>query len=190
MKIDTTRNVRRKSAFFVALFATALALGGALAHLLELPNKIHMPAEEYLVVQQLYFGWDRLGYLAVAQVAAIAASAFLVRSEPRALRAALIALGCVLAAQAVFWSLTYPVNVATANWTLLPEDWEPVRARWEYSHAAGALFQAAAMAALIVAALGASNRPRVARRTSATSAESPQEFGAFHGIRRETTSLE
>jgi hypothetical protein len=36
-------------AFFVALLATALALGGALAHALELPNKIEMVREHYFI---------------------------------------------------------------------------------------------------------------------------------------------
>jgi len=167
MKIDTLGNVRRNSAVFVALFATALTMGGALAHLLELPAKIRMPAEEYLVVQQLYFGWYRLAYLIGVQVFSIVLSAFLVRHDARALRPMLIALGCVLAAQAVFWTLTYPANVATANWTMLPDDWEPLRSRWEYSHALGALFQTAAMASLIVAAL--TRVRRASRRESSVS---------------------
>lgn len=153
MKIDSWRRKRRNIALFAALFATALALGAALAHLLELPNKLRLPVEEYLVVQQIYFGWDRLGYLIAAQFAAIVASAFCVRHNARALRATLAALACLLVAQAIFWTLTYPINVATANWTMLPDDWTALRNRWEFSHAAGALFQAGAMAALIVAAL-------------------------------------
>ena len=36
----------RDTAFFVALLATALALGGALAHAFELPNKIGMTRGE------------------------------------------------------------------------------------------------------------------------------------------------
>jgi hypothetical protein len=168
MKIDNLGNVRRNSALFVALFTTALTMGAALAHLLELPAKINMPAEEYLVVQQLYFGWYRLAYLIGIQFLSIVLSAFLVRHDARALRPLLIALACVLAAQAVFWTLTFPANVATANWTMLPEEWEPLRNRWEYSHALGALFQIAGMASLIVAALTRVRR-RAARPASSVS---------------------
>jgi hypothetical protein len=175
MKIDAYRNVRRNTALFVALFATALTMGAALTHLLEMPAKLRMPAEEYLVAQQLYFGWYRLAYLIGVQVVALLASAFFVRREPLALRAVLTALGCVLAAQAVFWTLTYPCNTETANWTLLPDDWEPLRSRWEYSHAAGALFQVAAMASLILAAL---TRPRHVRRRGDERERVPQEAPA------------
>ena len=33
---------------------------------------------------------------------------------------------------------TQPVNAATQNWTVQPENWEALRAQWEYSHAANA----------------------------------------------------
>jgi hypothetical protein len=42
--------------FFVVLLASALVLGPALAHLLELPNKIGLPREEYFIVQKAYRG--------------------------------------------------------------------------------------------------------------------------------------
>ena len=43
--------------FFVALLSTALALGGALAHLFELPTKMSLPREHYFIVQTIYRGW-------------------------------------------------------------------------------------------------------------------------------------
>jgi hypothetical protein len=38
----------------------------------------------------------------------------------------------------------------TANWTFLPGDWSELRRRWEYSHAAGAALNLAALVALLV----------------------------------------
>lgn len=141
-------------AFFVALLASALVLGPALAHLFELPNKIGLPRDEYFVVQKAYRGWSRLGWLLLAQVAALAAAAHLARIDARTLTLLLLALASVLAAQAVFWLFTYPANVATANWTLQPESWGKLRSQWEYSHAAGAVLQLSAFCLLIVAVLG------------------------------------
>jgi hypothetical protein len=48
--------------FFSLLFA-ALALAPALAHLLELPNKIGLSRDDYLIVQQIYRGWALLGFV-------------------------------------------------------------------------------------------------------------------------------
>jgi hypothetical protein len=139
--------------FFIALLSSAMALGGALAHLFELPNKIGLPQEEYFVVQQAYRGWNRLGWLLLVQLGSIVAVAVMSRGEPRVLRPVAAAALFLVAAQAVFWTFTFPANVATGNWTVAPEGWERLRARWEYSHAVGALFQLLATAALILAAL-------------------------------------
>jgi hypothetical protein len=144
-------------AFFIALLATALALGAALAHALELPNKINLPERQYFIVQQVYRGWNQLAYLLVIQLVAMLAIAGLSRHEPRVLWPTVIAIVCLLCAQAAFWAFTYPANVATDNWTAIPAEWESLRTRWEYSHAFGAAFQVLAMSALIVAVLARSH---------------------------------
>ena len=145
--------------FFVALLATALALGAALAHALELPNKINLAKDEYFVVQKAYRGWNQLGYLLVIELVAMLVLAALSRHEPRVLWPTIIAIVCLIAAQTVFWIFTYPANVVTDNWTAVPTQWEDVRARWEYSHLAGAAFQVMAMSALIVAVLSRARLP-------------------------------
>ena len=140
-------------AFFVALLASALVLGPALAHLFELPNKIGLPREEYFIVQKAYRGWSQLGWLLLIQVAALVAAAYMARAEPRTLTLVILALVSVLAAQLVFWLFTYPANVATTNWTLPPASWEQLRRQWEYSHAAGAILQLLAFCLLVLAVL-------------------------------------
>jgi hypothetical protein len=143
----------RDVAFFVALIATALALGGALAHALELPNKIGLPRADYFVVQRIYDGWNQLAYLLLVQVAGILAVVLIHRREPRVLWPAVTALAALIAAQAVFWIWTFPANVATEQWTTQPENWETLRRQWEYSHLAGAAFQVVVMVALVVGVL-------------------------------------
>lgn len=145
--------------FFIVLLATALALGAALAHALELPNKINLPKDEYFVVQKAYRGWSQLSYLLVIELIAMLTVAALSRHEPQELWPTIIAIVCLIAAQAVFWTFTYPANVVTDNWTAVPAQWEDVRARWEYSHLVGAAFQLMAMSALIVAVLARARLP-------------------------------
>src|SRR5829696_8346680 len=119
--MDRARSAAYDIAFFIALLSTGLALGGALAHLFELPNKIDLPREEYFVVQKAYRGWWQLAYLLAFQLVSM------------------LAVLCLTAAQIIFWTYTFPANVATENWAKVPENWEAVRRRWEYSHAAGAV---------------------------------------------------
>ena len=65
----------------------------------------------------------------------------------------LAALSFLVAAQVVFWLFTFPTNQATSNWTVQPSNWETLRSQWEYSHLAGAAFQALVMASLVLAVL-------------------------------------
>ena len=148
----------RKVALFVAVMATALALGPALAHLLELPNKIGLPGDAYFTVQQIYAGWSMLGALLMVQLIAIIAVILLAYDDRRLRTFAIVALLCLAGAQALFWAFAYPANVATENWTHRPDDWAALRRQWEYSHAGGALLQIACMACLVLGAMG--DKPR------------------------------
>jgi len=138
--------------------ATALALGPALAHLLELPNKIGLPKDAYFTVQQIYAGWSLLGMLLMVQLLSIVAVILQARDDSRLRILATIALLCLVGAQVLFWIFTFPANTATANWTRQPDNWEALRRQWEYSHAAGALLQIICMACLVLGALGDKRR--------------------------------
>jgi len=134
-----------------ALLAAALQLGPALAHLLELPAKLTLARDEYLVAQRLYDGWALLGILVFLALGLTLALWLLRRRRGRPAGWVAAALGCQLAAQAVFWSFTWPANQATANWRRLPDAWEGLRDAWEWSHAAGALLTLGAFVCLLLA---------------------------------------
>ena len=86
----------KNAARFCSLLFVALALGPSLAHLLELPNKIGLPREEYFAVQQIYRGWALLGILVFAELTATALLVMLPHVPPSRL------LGAVLAYRAVY----------------------------------------------------------------------------------------
>ena len=50
-----------KTLYFLAIMLTAIAMGAALAHLFELPNKIDLSAADYLTVQRNYDNWSIVG---------------------------------------------------------------------------------------------------------------------------------
>jgi len=135
----------------LALVFTALALVPAAAHLLELPNKLPLPRDDYLIVQSVYRGWNRLAYIVVA--ALVTTLWLVIESEGPARAPAATAFGAVAATQVVFWVFTWPVNRRTYNWTWAPEDWEQLRDRWELSHAASALLNFIALVCVAVAIL-------------------------------------
>jgi hypothetical protein len=81
-----------------ALLLVALCLVPAGAHLSELPNKIGLPRDQYMLVQQIYRGWALFGIIIFAALAATATQAVLMRHERRAFYASLLALLCLAAA--------------------------------------------------------------------------------------------
>jgi uncharacterized membrane protein len=133
---------------FAAVLTTALALVPAMAHALELPNKIRMEREDYLNAQRLYRGWQFVG---IAVVAALISTGLLLRiSGSLEFTWSLVAVLSVAATQIVFWVFTFPVNRRTRNWTEAPANWRALRARWEFSHAGSAALN---LLALICVAL-------------------------------------
>lgn len=150
----------KKTIYFIALFFVAVALGPALAHLLELPNKINLSREEYLTVQQIYRGWALLGIVVFGALLSTLALTITLRHQRNAFIFALIAFLCIVGTQIVFWTYTYPANQATNNWTMLPENWSDLRRQWEYSHATSAGLNLVALVAMILSVL-ARRRERI-----------------------------
>jgi hypothetical protein len=135
--------------FFLAILATLLALAPALAHLFELPRKLTLGMAAYFTVQRIYAGWNLFGIVILVQFGALLLLAIQSAGEYFVFRPVCVALALLVAAQALFWLYTFPANVATRNWTVVPPDWEALRRAWEYSHAGGALCQLLGLCALI-----------------------------------------
>ncbi|HVY58481.1 MAG TPA: DUF1772 domain-containing protein [Xanthobacteraceae bacterium] len=136
-----------------AIVLTGIVLGAGLAHLLAMPNKMGLAREDYLVAQQVYRGWAFVGVPLYLDMIVILLAAWRMGATDGPVGWALLALGFLVLGQIVFWIWTYPANVATAQWTTLPKDWEVLRRQWEISHAAGALCSLAALFSLAVAAV-------------------------------------
>ena len=132
----------------LSVLLVAVSMAAGFAHLFALPNKIDLAREDYLTVQQIYRGWALLGIAVIGALVSTLVLAVRVRGSPAAFRLTLAALACVCLSLAVFFLFTYPANQQTENWTMLPENWQALRRQWEYSHAAGAGLNFAALVAL------------------------------------------
>src|SRR3989442_1325778 len=84
-----------RATYFSSLLFAALALAPAMAHLLELPNKINLSREAYLTVQQIYRGWVLLGFVVAGALLSTLALTITVRQERGAFIFALIAFLCI-----------------------------------------------------------------------------------------------
>lgn len=150
----------RRVALFASLLFVALALCPAMAHLLELPNKMALDRDEYFTVQQIYRGWALLGVVVFGALSSTLALTITLRCYPRARAYALLSLLCIAGTQLIFWMFTQPANAATRNWTVLPAAWSELRLQWELSHAASALLNLVALLMMIACALALERRSR------------------------------
>ena len=103
--------------------------------LAELPNKIEISAAHYLIVQRNYDNWAVLGLIVPAAFLSAAALTIALRGTGAPFTLALIALLLLMGELIAFWGFIFPVNQATQNWTMLPDNWRTLRAQWEYAHA-------------------------------------------------------
>lgn len=137
----------------LAILFVALAFVPAGAHLAELPNKMPLPADQYMTVQSIYRGWALFGIVIFGALALTLAHALLVRGNRRALLFSLVAFLLIVATQVIFWTATYPMNALTESWTVTPADLDAARRQWEYSHAVNALITFGALVAIIASVL-------------------------------------
>ena len=141
----------------LTIMLTALSLGPALGHLLELPAKMIYEGALWLTVSQtLYATFGTVG--AAFEVGAVVATvvlAIMVRQRRPAFRWTIFGAVCVIVSHAAFWVLLAPVNATIAALTIdtLPANWVGLRNQWEYTHAARAVLQIIALGALVFSIL-------------------------------------
>ena len=154
----------------LAIVTVALYLVPTGAHLFELAGKLALSPADYMTVQ----GSTGLGAVrhrgirrdAADPVARDPAPPRTQRLHPVAGR---ILLSC--GTQVVFWVFTYPMNVASSNWTVTPEHFEAARRQWEYSHAASAMLTFLALIAIASAGGGRSRLGRNAIKRAASDSD-------------------
>jgi len=158
---------------FTAIILTGMALIAPGAHLLELPNKMGMGANDYFVVQRVYNGWWLAGLLLPAAFVANVALAIAQRYDSTALILAMFAAALIGLNLAIFFVWTQPANAATANWTTQPEDWFGLRRQWEYSHAVNAGITLLAFCATTAASLRGKATAQAATSQSNIAVQNP-----------------
>jgi hypothetical protein len=151
------------------LTLVAIAMAQALAHALELPGKLRLAKDDYLVVQQIYYPGFTIGG-AAEPLALLAALALVLLTPPGvSLWLAAGAFVALAAMHATYWAVTHPVNrfwlkdvelkgfsggffgfdpLARGNST---DDWTRLRNQWEFSHVVRAAFGLVSFVLLAIA---------------------------------------
>lgn len=151
----------------VSLLLVAMAWAFMLAHAAEWPGKVRLDRDTYLAVQRIYYpGFTVGGASEPLSILALAALLAVTPSGGEAFWLTALALAAAVAAHAVFWLFTQPVNRIWVRDLALgkagtkffsPEahasrgDWTRLRDRWEGSHLTRAGIMSIALVALAVA---------------------------------------
>jgi len=142
-----------ESVRLLAVISVAICLIPAGAHFFELVNKMSLSTAEYMTTQKIYAGWSFFGVAIITATVFTLTHTLMVRAKRTAFLLSLTALLCLGATQVIFWTFTYPMNVATNNWTITPQDFEAARQQWEYSHAVNAVLTFVAFVTTTLSAL-------------------------------------
>jgi hypothetical protein len=141
----------------ITIMFTALSMGMALCHLLEMPAKMTYDGTLWLtLLQTLYGAFGTIGALIeVGAVVTAVVLTFLVRHRRPAFGWTFVGALCLVAAHLAWWIWVAPVNATMAPLTpeTLTADWMRLRDQWEYTHAARAVLQIIALAALVFSIL-------------------------------------
>lgn len=157
----------------VTIFLIAVAMSLALAHVLELPGKRRLSREMYIAIQPIYYPGFTIG--GVSEPLSVIATSALALLMPRGSSSfwwGLAGFVAMAAMHVVFWTVTQPVNrhwlaglrmtgvgrqffrmnreQAEAN-TEVPNQWERLRDKWEYSHVIRAGFAAIGLISVTLA---------------------------------------
>ena len=142
-----------KSLRLFTIIMVALCLVPTGAHFFELINKMSLSPAAYMTVQKIYAGWAYFGISIITALLLTSIHAFTMRNDRVAFLMSVTAFLCLAATQVIFWMFTYPINVATDNWTVAPEAFEAARRQWKYSHAVNAVLTFVAFVAIILSVL-------------------------------------
>jgi hypothetical protein len=160
-----SHNMLVKSVRLLVVVSVALCLVPAGAHFFELANKMSLSMAEYMTVQKIYAGWSFFGIAIAVALLLTLMHTSMVRADRTAFVLSLTAFLCLAATQLIFWMFTYPMNVASNNWTATPEDFEAARRQWEYSHAVNAVLTFVALVTISVSVLTNKREGTIMRAT-------------------------
>jgi hypothetical protein len=151
-----------------AAFLTAVVMGQALAHVLEMPGKMRLDRDQYYTVQTIYYPGFTIG--GIAEPLSIVAAGVALLTAPAGsglFWLVAVALAALALTQLLFWLVVQPVNrqwlgstrlsgaaehfFRTGQAGGLSGDWTRLRDRWERGHAARAMTATIAFVLLLLA---------------------------------------
>jgi hypothetical protein len=138
---------------FTTILFELITLSALMAHLLAFPAKMKLTQEDYYTVQRIYSGWAWLGIFEVGALLLTLIWSVSERKKKGTFLLLIIAFIFFAVSLTLFFIFTFPSNTVTVNWTFKTDNWQMLRQRWEYSHAARTMLNLIGFSCLILSLL-------------------------------------
>lgn len=136
---------------FLAIVLMGVQLGVAYAHFMQMPGKLTLPLDCYILVQNQVISYRvKLGFIEIPSFVSAALATVLTRRHQKVFCLTLVGLICMVLMWAIWAIFIQPINQQIDGWTVTnaPSNWADFRYQWHVYHLIRLGIAAIGMAAL------------------------------------------
>jgi Domain of unknown function (DUF1772) len=122
---------------FLAIVLMGVQLGVSYAHFMQMPGKLTLPLDCYLLVQNQVISYRvKLAFIEIPSIISAIAASILVRNHRKAFWLTLIGAICMISMWAIWAVWIQPINHQIDVWTVTtaPSNWSDIRYQWHFYH--------------------------------------------------------
>lgn len=135
---------------FLTAISVAICCVPPAVSLFDLPSKLSLSTTHYMTVQRTNSGVSFFGAAVTGALVLTIAHTITLRGDSIAFLLSAAACTCLAGTELIFWLFTYPINVATKQWTVTPNKFETARKQWEYARAISAILTLLALVTVLL----------------------------------------
>ncbi|PSB35556.1 DUF1772 domain-containing protein [Stenomitos frigidus] len=135
----------------LAVVLMGVQLGISYAHFMQMPGKLALPLDCYILVQNQVISYRvKLALIEIPSITAAVAAAILIRQHRRAFWLTLGGTACMVLMWLIWAVLIQPINQQIDVWTptAVPSNWTDLRYQWHFYHLIRLFIAAVGMVAL------------------------------------------
>jgi hypothetical protein len=146
----------------LAVVLMGIQLGVSYAHFMQMPGKLELPLDCYILVQNDVIRYRvKLGLIEVPAIISALAAALLLRKHRKVFWLTILGAACMVALWVVWAIFIQPINQQVDNWSpaFVPENWMELRYQWHFYHLIRLWIAAFGVVALTLSLMMEKTRP-------------------------------
>lgn len=121
----------------LAVILMGVQLGVSYAHFMQMPGKLSLPLDCYILVQNLVISYKiKLAFIEIPSLVCAALATILIRRQRKSFWFTLVGLVCMILMWLVWALFIQPINQQVDTWTPVtaPTNWTDLRYQWHFYH--------------------------------------------------------